>query len=339
MVLVSILMTSYNHEKYLTEAIESVLNQSFRDFELIIVDDASTDSSPKVIEEYARKDKRIRPFYHKSNMGISKTANDCLAEAKGKFVAFIASDDAWVKTKLERQLAKLEADESLIVWSEGEIIDENGIPSEETFTYRAGACSKKKSGNIFKELFFGNFILGQSIILKREFVKGTRFDEHLKYLNDYKFMVDLAHNHRFFFIEEPLTKYRVHEKSTFSARKSAFGDLVLLDQYLLRKYGNEVPKSAKIHLLFSIGWGYSQLNEDQMARFFFLEAVKTIPSPSTCLRCLIYFLTTGKGYVGHFLLNSFTTINSLLMKLPRTRASVWSITRNSHGLANPFEEE
>jgi glycosyltransferase involved in cell wall biosynthesis len=306
---VSVLMLSYNHERYLREAIDSALNQSFSDFELIIVDDGSTDSSPRIIKDYARKDKRIRPFFHKSNMGISKAGNHCLAEAKGKFVAFIASDDAWVESKLEKQLAVLKADESVIVCSEGEIIDENSIPTGQTFSQRAEACGKKKSGNIFEELMFKNYVLGQSCIFKREFVEGMEFDEHLKYLNDHKFIVDLAYNHRFFFIKEPLTKYRVHKNSTFNARKSSFSDVVSVNQYFLRKYGNEISKSAKIHLLSSIAWGYSRLGQDLSARHFYFEIVKVHPSLGTCLNSLVNFLTTGKGRLNRFLLNSLSKVN------------------------------
>ena len=70
MLLVSVVMTSYNHEKYLADAIESVLNQTFSDFELIIVDDASRDNSQEIIREYQQKDRRIRSIFHSANQGI-----------------------------------------------------------------------------------------------------------------------------------------------------------------------------------------------------------------------------------------------------------------------------
>ena len=142
-------MPSYNHEKYISESIESVLNQSFKDFELIILDDCSKDNSQDIITTYQKKDARIRALFHKKNMGIAKTANDLLAEAKGKYVAFTSSDDVWEKSKLEKQLVILDRDDSLIVWSEGEIIDSESKPKGYTFASMHGAVEKKKERRYF----------------------------------------------------------------------------------------------------------------------------------------------------------------------------------------------
>src|ERR1017187_3510016 len=137
-------MTSYNHEKYISESIESVLNQSFTDFELLIVDDCSKDSSPLIIENYRRNEVRIRAFFHRKNQGIAKTLNELLNAAQGKYVAFTSSDDVWLPSKLEKQLAILEkADSSLVVWSEAEIINDVSVPTGETFTQWCSTSRKK----------------------------------------------------------------------------------------------------------------------------------------------------------------------------------------------------
>lgn len=115
MPLVSVVMISYNNEKLTAEAIESVLRQDFDDFELIIVDDASTDASRQIIQKYAAENARVRFILHETNCGISKTLNDGTEIAQGKFLAIIASDDVWMKDKLSKQLAVLESDEDLIV--------------------------------------------------------------------------------------------------------------------------------------------------------------------------------------------------------------------------------
>jgi glycosyltransferase involved in cell wall biosynthesis len=319
MVTVSVLMTSYNHEKYLREAIESVLNQTFKDFELIIVDDGSYDNSPKIIEEYAKHDKRIRAYFHENNKGIPKTGNHCLARATGTYIAFISSDDIWSPSKLEKQLAILSNNDSLVVWSEGEIIDENSIPTGKTFTERASALRRKKSGNIFQELLKANFILGPSSILKRELTEGITFDERLRYLNDYKFMMDLAFRHHFFFVKEALVKYRVHSGSTFEARKTCWADLIILHKYFLQKYGAEIPQEIKVHLLSSIGWAYLQLNGDLKAKPFFLEVIKTHPSPLVTLRFLICYLTVDKSHLQVSLLETLETVDKLLSRLRISR--------------------
>ena len=134
MPLVSVVIPSYNHEKFVSEAIESVLGQDFDDLELIIVDDASTDTSRQIIQKYAAEDARVRVILHETNCGIAKTCNDGIAAAKGKFLAVTASDDVWMKDKLSKQLAVLESDEDLVVWTEAEIIDESGQPVGSTWT-------------------------------------------------------------------------------------------------------------------------------------------------------------------------------------------------------------
>ena len=100
-------MTVFNREDFVSEAIESVLNQSIKDLELIIVDDASIDRSKEIIRVYKEKDKRIKIFLHNRNMGIAKLSNDGIGNAKGKYVAIIDSDDFWIKNKLDEQLKTL----------------------------------------------------------------------------------------------------------------------------------------------------------------------------------------------------------------------------------------
>jgi glycosyltransferase involved in cell wall biosynthesis len=320
MVTVSVLMGSYNQGKYLSEAIDSVLNQTFQDFEFIIIDDGSIDNSPQILENYAKKDPRIRAYFHKRNMGIPKTFNECIERAKGKFIAFQNSDDLWVQTKLEKQIAILETNESLIVYSEMEMINENGIPTGELLTEKAKASNKAKSGaRVFEEIMLTDFCLIVTWIFKREFTKETKFDEQLPLFNDVKLAVDLLSNHLGFFMNEPLAKYRIHDdNSTRPARKTAYNDLVLLNQYYLKKYGARISRKTKINLLYSAGWGYSKLGANSEARFFFLKAIKMFPSPMLTLRFLIYYLTTERGRSRGLLLLPFAVIDSSVLKL-RTR--------------------
>jgi len=275
MVLVSVLMTSYNHEKYIPETIESILNQSFKDFELLILDDFSKDNSRAIIEDYQKKDKRIKAFFHERNLGISSTLNELLSKASGKYIAYIDSDDVWNPLKLEKQLAILEKNDSLVVWSEGEIIDKNSIPTGETFTQINLANKKKKSGRLFEELLYANFIFDSSLIHRRDFTRYIQFDEKLKYLNDLKFVVNLANEHQFFFMKEPLAKYRIHGKNSMpSDKKGSIKDGAIIYEYFLREYGKEIPNRTKAILYFYLSWSYYSLNEKELAKFFFLKALK-----------------------------------------------------------------
>ncbi|MEN7981983.1 MAG: glycosyltransferase family 2 protein [Nanoarchaeota archaeon] len=106
--LVSVVMPVYNSEKYLAEAIESVLNQSFKNFEFIIVDDDSADTSVEIIKKYAQRDKRIKILYNKKNFGIAKTRNRGILEAKGKYIATHDSDDISTLNRFQMQVKYLE---------------------------------------------------------------------------------------------------------------------------------------------------------------------------------------------------------------------------------------
>ena len=100
---VSVVLNCYNHEPYVGEAIDSVLAQTFRDFELILIDNGSTDGSRRVMQSY--KDKRIRLILHDRNESLSRRLNEGVAAARGEFVSILYSDDLFLPQKLERQLA------------------------------------------------------------------------------------------------------------------------------------------------------------------------------------------------------------------------------------------
>ena len=147
MPLVSVVMTSYQYDRYIAEAIDSVLNQTMSDLELIIVDDGSTDQSHQIIQSYAKKDHRVKPVLGTVNRGIGHTMNTGIEMATGEFIAFISSDDRWLPDKLEIQLKILENNKDLVVWTEGTIIDAQGKPMGETS--RSMVQSREKRAEIF----------------------------------------------------------------------------------------------------------------------------------------------------------------------------------------------
>ncbi len=253
MVLISVVMPTYNHEQYIKAAIDSVLNQTFRDFEFIIVEDKSTDNSQKIIKNYLDMDKRIKIIFHKKNEGAVKALNDGINASKGKYIAIICSDDIWNKNKLEKQLSILKRDENLIVWSEGKIIDSSGNLSGETFTQRFKVLSKIKSGDIFQELMSTNFICFSTLIFKKKNLGKIKFHKSFYYHHDYQIEADLAKKYRYYFIEEPLAQYRIHETNLIrSNRKKVAKELIKLRTYFLKKYGNELPRCIKWHLNLEI---------------------------------------------------------------------------------------
>ena len=277
MPLVSIKMPSYNHERYIAEAIESVLNQTVKDFELIIIDDGSTDKSRDIIEDFKRKDERIKAVFHTENKGIAETFNEAMRVAKGKYMAYISSDDIWIKDKLERQLVVLAKNENLIVWSDGEIINEKGVSTGETFTHLHRPPQKKKSGNIFEILLNGNFIFGSSFIALKKNLKDLTYCDRLKYLNDWLFYIELAENYQFYFIEAPLAKYRIHEHNTNKDKIGYLLDAIKFKKIIINRYGNRISRKAKSEFYFQIGENYEELRHALNARLYVLRALITYP--------------------------------------------------------------
>lgn len=105
---ISVAMSVYNGEKYLREAIESILNQTFNDFEFIICDDASTDSSADIVEEYMNKDKRIILIRNENNLGLASSLNKCINHASGEYIARMDSDDLSLEDRFQKQIMYLD---------------------------------------------------------------------------------------------------------------------------------------------------------------------------------------------------------------------------------------
>lgn len=123
--LVSIIMPSYNTAKYIAETVQSVLAQTYQNWELIIVDDCSTDDTDEVIKPFLA-DGRIRYFKNKKNSGAAVSRNRALREAKGKWIAFLDSDDLWLPEKLEKQISFMETNHHSFSYTDYEEIDANG---------------------------------------------------------------------------------------------------------------------------------------------------------------------------------------------------------------------
>lgn len=139
--LVSVIMPTFNASKFLAGSIESVLNQTYKNIELLITDDCSSDNDTlKILEEYKKKDQRIKVFYQKENLGPGKARNVCIENARGRYIAFCDSDDRWFPEKLEKQIKLMDTHKCVLCCSSYILCDdkdkEKGIyiaPQEITF--------------------------------------------------------------------------------------------------------------------------------------------------------------------------------------------------------------
>jgi glycosyltransferase involved in cell wall biosynthesis len=213
--LISVIIPTYNSEKYLNETISSVLKQSYRNFELIIVDDGSEDNTREIIEGYASQNNQIKFFRipHSGNPSVPR--NFGISKANGEFIAFLDNDDLWTKNKLKIQLKYLQSRADIVLaYSMSVTFGDVNIfsPYFEVLPLFHKAA-KTKNDLIVK----GNSITCSSVIARTDLIKKTGgFDEdpELK-VEDYDLWLRLAELGDFCFIPKILTYYRVHS-SQFS---------------------------------------------------------------------------------------------------------------------------
>ena len=126
--LISIIMAAYNAEKTIGHSISSVLDQTYPNFELLVVNDCSTDGTEKLVESFAAKDSRVRLISNEKNSGVSYTRKHGLEEAKGEWIAILDSDDAWAPEKLEKQIALQEKTNADLLFTGSTFVDADGQP-------------------------------------------------------------------------------------------------------------------------------------------------------------------------------------------------------------------
>jgi glycosyltransferase involved in cell wall biosynthesis len=256
--------------------------------ELIIIDDCSKDSSPKIVEQFASSHPKVKAIYHSENKGIAKTLNEALETAGGQYIAIASSDDVWVGDKLARQMEVLNQDSDLIVWSDAYIIDEKGNDTGLLWSRRYRTAQKKKSGDIFLELLWGNFICPQTLILSKKTADSVRFDPAVNYAVDYRFLIDVSKKCEFFYIDEPLAKYRVHGDNTIQRDSELWRkDMFRIFRNEIRSDGEHLPGKLRARLLSRVGRYHLDRKRYRLARYYLWQATKQDFSNVTYLRNLL----------------------------------------------------
>jgi len=202
---ISVIMAAYNAEKYIEESIESILSQSFKDFELIIIDDCSSDSTSKIIESFQTKDKRIIFLKNKINLHVSETRNRGIKISRGKYVAIQDADDISMPMRLEKQFSFLENNKNIFLLGSGaKIIDELGNEKGNFVPIcdLAKITQKLKKKNILYHptIFFRN----NGILYRTKFYHGEDYDLYLRIISSGGVIGN---------IPETLIRYRVHSYS------------------------------------------------------------------------------------------------------------------------------
>lgn len=197
---VSVIMPNYNCEKFLEETINSVINQTYKNWELLIVDDCSTDGSVEVIKKLQTTDDRIKLYINEKNSGAAASRNKALREATGKWIAFLDSDDLWLEDKLEKQIAFMEENGYKFSFTKYGHIDENS-----KFLNRI-VCGPKK---VTKRKMFRYCYLGcLTVMYDAEAVGLIQIDDGIQKRNDYAMWLKVSKKATAYYLDEVLAYYR-----------------------------------------------------------------------------------------------------------------------------------
>lgn len=235
--LVSVVMPVYNAEKFLDEAISSILNQTYRKFELIIVDDASTDASRRIIGKYKRRfPRKIKSIYLKKNQnnGGDRCANEGIKLARGEYIARMDADDLSFPHRLARQVEFLQNNPDIfMVGSSAQVIDHN--------SKKIGKKTEPRTNEEIKKSFFTfNPIIHPSVMLRAHYLNGTKFRYHIRFSanNDYYTFFKLSCQGAMFHnLSEPLIQFRIHQTNdTFNNIKKKYTNTLLSRIFMIFKY-------------------------------------------------------------------------------------------------------
>lgn len=241
---ISVIMSTYNDEAYIGEAIQSILSQSHHDFELIIIDDGSSDKTLDIIKKYAGIDNRIRGI-SRENQGLSKSLNEGYRLAQGHWIARMDADDISDPHRLEKQLA----------WIKSRAADVCGTWIELFGTQQRTKCYYTEDRLIKAELLFGSPIGHATVLMRASLAKSLQYDPSYEYAEDYDYFERAAKaGWKFTNIPEILYRYRFHQKQTSSAK---FDEQQLVSQKVRNRYLNSMAmfyqlSSSEIEAVISI---------------------------------------------------------------------------------------
>ena len=276
--LVSVIIPCYNGEKFIGEAIESVINQTYKNWELIIVDDGSTDNSKIIIKQYC-SDERIRYIQHKKNKGIPATRNTGIKASKGEYIALLDQDDKWVYDKLTVQLKEFNKTGPEIGLLFGNIkvfnSEKNEIKKADSLKIKLEQLNRQE---IIKLLFFNNFIPSITVMFKRECIKEVgSFDENITWGgDDHDLWLRLANKFKFAYINKVLGIRRLHDNNYSRTERMIKGSIQLTNS-IVKKYTflNKYKQKKIAQDLYQLGRYKHLIGNFVEAKKIYLKAFST----------------------------------------------------------------
>lgn len=241
--LVSVVIPAYNRENTIAESVKSVLNQTFTNIEVIVVDDHSTDKTWNILNTI--KDNRLRAVLLEENHGACYARNKGVELACGDFIAFQDSDDVWYPEKLEKQLEAMEREKADICFCRAKRVALNGLTDLLPQIDESRHVSKQELQN-------RSLVSTQMMIGKAQCFKSNQFDVDMPRLQDYDLVIRLAEQYNFYYISEPLVEIRLQSNSiSMDPRKKVIASTMILEKYSDILQENTVMKCEILQTILS----------------------------------------------------------------------------------------
>lgn len=286
---VSVIIPTYNRSKLLANAIDSVLDQTFDDLEIIVVDDGSTDETSEVVKGYG--DKVNYKYLENKGMGGSYARNRGIEAASGEYIAFLDSDDFWLPEKLEKQMALLiERPDLSWAYCDSEAID----GSSGQLIYRHGAVHNTPSGDVLEQLFIKNFLHTSTLIVKRNVFEQVGNFWATPKATDRDMWLRIAAEYPIGQVPEVLVRYRIHldrVTDNLSGEDSFNAGLALIKRAMDRNPERLTRHKnlAQANMNNYTGMLLVKHTRLREARTYFLHAIRLQP---TMIISYLYFIST-----------------------------------------------
>lgn len=294
--LISIITPTFNRSQFIHYAIRSVITQTISNWELLIIDDGSTDNTKNIIEPYLT-DPRIKYFFQE-NQGQAAARNNGLRHSRGEFVCFLDSDNLWYPEKLKVQHEAMKSRPDIdVVYGDGDTINESGVVI-------STANMKRYSGRITEKLLKDNFVSFNTAMVRAASIKGIGgFDESVRFGDDYDLWLRLSAKSQFLYIPRVFSQYRVMSDQISSNKEARFSSNEATIKRFLSKNPGILNQRAinRGFSAFYVRRGRYRLGEGEylIALRDFLKALRYTPFCVSTWRALAKWILFSVG-VGHF---------------------------------------
>lgn len=238
---ISVIIITHNRADLLSKAMDSVLTQTYREFELLIIDDASTDNTEELVLKYSKKDSHIKYYKNKTNLGISKSRNRGVFLSGGEYIAMLDSDDYWIdKEKLGKQKEHLDKHQDLaIIGTAISCVDEKGLILKEDIYF-------KEDKEIREKMLLKNQFAQSSVLFRKDvFDRLGGYDESLDIGEDFDLWLKMGEHYKLANLANTMVAYLVHSRGVTKKRKLK---TILETDRIVRRYKNKYPNYCKARI-------------------------------------------------------------------------------------------